>query len=153
MKKKYYKIFLLFIFIFSILTFGLVSTFNHTISLNGDKFITLALNEEYKEMGASNTFNSGKYIDINGVVDTTKIGMYKIEYKSNLFGFDIKRYRYVDVVDIEAPIIELLGDSSVVLCPNQKYNEDGFKAYDSYDGDLTNDVLVEEKDDLVIYSV
>ena len=153
MKRKFYNLFLLFIFIFCIFTFGLVSTLNHTISLNGDKFVILALNDEYVELGASNTFNNDKYIDISGSVDNTKIGTYKIEYKSNLFGFNIKRYRYVDVVDDIAPVIELKGNTTISLCPNQKYQEDGFEAFDNYDGDLTSDVLVEEKDNLVIYSV
>ena len=73
------------VFILSIVSFGIVSTLNHTITLKGDKFVTIALNEEYKELGASNTFNDSKYIDISGEVDNTKVGTYKIEYKSNLF--------------------------------------------------------------------
>ena len=83
MHYKFNKIFVLIVFILSILCFGCVSMMNHTITLNGDKYVTIALNEEYKELGASNTFNNSKYIDINGSVDNTKVGTYKIEYKSN----------------------------------------------------------------------
>jgi len=150
---KLNKLLLIIIFIFSILSFGCMYILNHTISLNGDKFVTIALNEEYVELGATNTFNSDKYIYISGEVDNTKVGSYKIEYRTNFFGFNINRYRYIDVVDREAPIIELVGDSEVVLCPKAKYNEDGYSAYDNYDGDLTSDVFVEYKEDKVVYSV
>ena len=153
MKKNFYKIFLLVVFILSILSFGLVSTLNHTITLKGDKFVTIALNEEYNELGASNTFNSSKYIDISGEVDNTKVGTYKIEYKSNLFGINIKQYRYVDVVDKEAPVIELDGESEVVLCPKEVYKEAGYRAYDKYDGDLTKKVVVMYTEEVVTYSV
>jgi hypothetical protein len=153
LKKNFYKIFLLVVFILSILSFGLVSTLNHTITLKGDKFVTIALNEEYNELGASNTFNSSKYIDISGEVDNTKVGTYKIEYKSNLFGINIKQYRYVDVVDKEAPVIELDGESEVVLCPKEVYKEAGYRAYDKYDGDLTKKVAVKYTEEVVTYSV
>lgn len=153
LKKNFYKIFLIIIFVLSFLCFGLVSTLNHTITLNGDKFVTIALNEEYEELGATNTFNSSKYIDISGNVDNTKVGTYKIEYKSKLFGFNIKKYRYIDVVDEEAPVIELKGSSELVLCPKEIYKEAGYIAYDKYDGDLTKDVAVKYTDTLVTYSV
>ena len=153
MHYKFNKIFILIVFILSILCFGCVSMMNHTITLNGDKYVTIALNEEYKELGASNTFNDSKYIDINGSVDNTKVGTYKIEYKSNVFGFSIKRYRYIDVVDREAPVIELIGSDKITLCPNGKYKELGYKAYDNYEGDLTKDVDVNISDDTITYSV
>lgn len=153
MKKRFYKIFLLVLFIFTLLCFGFFSTLNHTIKLKGEKFVTIALYEDYKELGASNTFDSDKYIAISGSVDNTKTGTYKIEYKTNWLGFNIKRYRYIDVVDKEAPVIELVGSSELSICPNVLYTEEGYRAYDNYDGDLTKNVKIESKEDMITYSV
>ena len=57
-----------------------------THKVNGDKYVTIALNEEYNELGASNTFNNSKYIDINGSVDNTKVGTYRLRYKGSSGG-------------------------------------------------------------------
>ena len=75
-----------------------------------------------------NRIDDSKYIDVSGEVDNTKVGTYRIEYKSNLFGIDIKQYRYVEVVDKESPVIELSGSSEVVLCPKETYKEAGYTA-------------------------
>lgn len=154
MKTRLGKIILIIIFIFSILTFGICHILNHTISLKGDKYITLVLNEEYEEYGAFNRYNgSSRDIEIIGDVDTTKVGTYKVEYKAKYLGFNFKRYRYIEVVDKEAPVIVLEGKDEVNLCPNGKYEEEGYKALDNYDGDITELVEVVEDEDYISYKV
>lgn len=147
------KIFVIIIFIISFLVgFGFYFI-NHMISLNGEKTMILSLNDEYYEYGAVVNYGNNKNLEIINNVDNTKIGSYKIEYKTKFLGIDIKKYRYVDIVDDVAPEIVLSGNSEVVICPNAKYNEDGFVAMDNYDGDITGNVKVVAKDDVISYSV
>ena len=154
MNNKLLKYFMIFIFVVSFISFIVVFVLNHTVVLNGDKYVTIGLNDRYEEEGATNSFNgSSKHISINGHVDNTKVGTYRIEYKSKIFGYEMKKYRYVDVIDKEAPFIELEGSDEIVLCPVGQYKEDGFKAYDTYDGDITSKVERIEKKDSITYSV
>ena len=39
------------------------------------------------------------------------------------------------------------------MCPNSIYEDEGFNAYDEYDGDLTNKVNVQQLEDEIIYEV
>ena len=152
MRKKINIIFLSFIFILSIFGFLLNHIYNYTINLKGDKYITILLNEEYIEYGAVNEY-AGSGIEIKGSVDNTKIGEYKIEYSTKYLGFEFKKYRYVTVVDKENPIINLEGDNEVTICPKATYKEDGYIAFDNYDGDITSKVKVTSSDDLITYKV
>ena len=152
MKNKLNIIILSFIFIFSVLGFFLNHIYKHTISLKGDKYITILLNEDYVEYGAVNKYDSGS-VEINGSVDNTKIGEYKIEYSSKYLGFNFKKYRYVTVVDKEKPIINLIGDDEVTICPKATYKEDGYNALDNYDGDISSKVEVIKEDNLITYKV
>ena len=55
-----------------------------TIELKGEKEIVLAVGDEYKEYGVdaydNNDGDISKEVDINGTVDTSKVGLYKLEY-------------------------------------------------------------------------
>ena len=51
-----------------------------------------------------------------------------------------------DVVYTTAPVITLLGDSSVTIEVNSTYNDAGATATDNYDGDLTSIVVVSDVD-------
>ena len=85
-----------------------------------------------------------KSIDVivDSNVDTSKIGSYRIVYSAKKGKKSKKFVLNVDVVDQEAPIIDVLGDS-LSVCPNATdYNID-FKAFDNYDGDLTSSVSKE----------
>lgn len=151
---KFNKIFLIIVFVLSLMCFGVIHIFNHAINLKGDKYVTILLNEEYHEKGAVNVYNeSDKDIEIIGEVDNTKIGTYKIEYRSNYLGFEFKNYRYVDVVDKEAPVITLKGKDEVRICPNGDYDEEGYTAYDNYDGDITSKVEIIKNEENITYKV
>ena len=141
MNNKLSKYFMILVFVISFVSFVIVFVLNHSVVLKGDKYVTISLNERYEEEGATNSFNnSSEHIHIKGQVDNTKVGTYRIEYKSNIFGYEMKKYRYVEVVDRESTVIELEGSDEVKICPNAKSKEEGFKAYDAYDGDLTSKV-------------
>lgn len=131
--------------------------------------IKLTLN--HKELGNTITLNyKSKYqkpayqafyqneeitdqIKISGEVDTEKIGDYKIHYKVKDGLFFKERVLTVRVRDLSAPSIKLIGLDKAYVCPNQEYEEEGFKAYDNKDGDITKRVKVALKDDRVVYSV
>ena len=126
------------------------------ISLNGKDKVTIKINDKYVESGAkaTTTFKDvTNDVKIKGSVNTEKPGKYEIEYivKEGLFTKKVKRV--VEVIDDIAPVIELTGSKETSICPNSLYTEEGYKATDNYDGDITNKVKKETKDELVIYTV
>lgn len=129
------KIYLLFL-ILVIISFILFYNSRYFIKLNGEKEITINLNEEYKELGATTLFN--QKVRIEGIVDNSKIGIYEIKY----YHGNSYKIRKVRVIDSEPPIITLNGDSEINVVLNGNYWEQGYKAVDNYDGDLTNKVVV-----------
>lgn len=116
-----------------------------SIKLNGDKNITLKLDDEYKELGAKASFRSKSLtnnIKLKGNVDTKKIGVYKITYiikKENLIK---ELVRTINVIDDINPVITLTGDSKISLTVGDDYKEPGYIANDNYDGDITDKVVV-----------
>lgn len=132
--------------IVSLLVIGFIIYYNSSsfIKLNGESKIIINLGEEYKELGAKTIINSK--IRIEGKVDNTKVGDYKIKYYHN------KKYkeRIITVVDNIKPEIILngLGEINVVL--NGQYIELGATATDNYDGDLTDNIVITNNVDLKV---
>lgn len=100
------------------------------------------------------------HISIEGDVDTRKIGNYDIDVIVRKGKKKASKKIVVEVADIEAPVIELLGDSEMTIEAGTQYEEPGFSANDNYDGDLTdkveknNDIDTSAKGDVIItYSV
>lgn len=120
------------------------------IKLKGKEEVEISYKEVYKEKGAT-AKALGKditnKIKVNGKVKEKKVGNYTIKYKvKNLF-ITTEKERVVKVVDKVKPTIELTGDKKKNVCPNKEYEEDGFKATDEYDGDLTKKVKVTKNKD------
>lgn len=115
------------------------------LKLNGNELITIRLNQDYTEEGAKGyIFNHEvNSIDINGSVDTSKVGSYEIKYifKVKYLKNIVSKSRIVKVTDEDAPIIELKG-KDVSMYTGSKYEEPGYNASDAYDGDLTDKVVV-----------
>lgn len=109
--------------------------------------------EEY-EIPSYKTKIFGKNIKvkIKDNINKDKIGNYKITYELN-FIFNTKKVVNVKVVDKENPVIELSGEEEVNACPNKSYTEDGYKAIDNYDGELTDKVSVDIRDGKIVYSI
>lgn len=86
---------------------------------------------------------------IDGFVDTHKLGEYTITYT-----WFLKRVkRKVIVIDNEPPKISLIGDKKITLTYLDLYNEQGVKAIDDYDGDITSEVQKEILEDGSNYTV
>ena len=105
--------------------------------LKGDEVISINLNDEYKEHGYV-VYGFDKYnVFINNRVDTSRIGVYNVDYILNYGRKKIIKTRKVIVVDRVKPVIELKGDDEVFIKEGYKYDELGYTATDNYDGDIT----------------
>ena len=113
------------------------------IKLNGKKEVTINYNEEYEDEGASASYKKediSKDIKIKNDVDNSKIGDYKITYSIKYKKSSKSIYRMVKVVDTKQPEITLNGQEVVTIYKDNKYDEQGAKANDEYDGDITDKI-------------
>jgi len=158
-KRFYSNKTLFFSIVFLVLAFcciGLFFIFTPRIELKGNKNIVLNYGEEYIEPGYKAKYLNKDITDkvyIYSNVDVNKLGDYVIEYNIRKNKIIATAERKVSVVDKEKPVIELVGESSIDICPNAVYEELGFSSKDNYDGDLTDKVKVDIKENEVIYEV
>ena len=125
-----------------------------TIILHGGHEVNINYNEEYKEKGYIAMFvlkNVTNEVKVKNNINTTKLGKYKVTYELNIGSFKIKETRIVNVVDKENPTIELLGNNHA--CPNKEYIEEGYKATDNYDGDISSKVKIMKDKNKITYTV
>ena len=126
------------------------------IKLHGDETIYLELNQKYEEPGYEARYIHKDITDkvkIKSNLNNQKIGYYKIEYKVNFGEKTYKKIRNIKVIDSTTPVINLLGSGTIEMCPNDKYTELGFNAFDKFDGDVTSKVESLVEDDTVYYYV
>ena len=128
------------------------------IELTGEQEIYLEYGNEFTDPGAAGTLTSGKKttevpVETEGAVDTDKVGIYPIKYTARAGEKIATYYRYVHVVDKEAPVINLVENPNSFTLTNEKYQEEGFSAEDDYDGDLTDRVIRQEANGKVTYTV
>ncbi len=117
-----------------------------SITLNGSELITINYNSKYKEKGAKAKLGKKditKKIKIDGQVDTSKIGEYKIKYTVNNHHQKKVVTRTIKVVDKNKPTITLKGGQEISIKLNSKYNDPGYEAFDEYDGDISNKVVTD----------
>lgn len=129
--------------------------------VSGEQEIELEQGEAYLEPGVYAVTDgrifgeSDKRLEIRteGQVDSDTLGSYEIDYRvDSIFGKFSTR-RVVHVVDTQAPTIELLYVEG--YSPNwlEGYVEEGYRAHDSYDGDLTDKVKAQQLADRIVYTV
>ncbi len=148
-------IFLTLILILS-LVFIYYFTFSLKINLNGSKTETINIGSTYQEKKAKANYlgkDVSKDIIISGEVNSNKLGEYKITYKIKEMLVEREITRTVIVKDLEKPVITLNGAEKVSVCPNKKYVDEGAKAIDNLDGDLTKNIETKEEENKVIYTV
>lgn len=119
-------------------------------------FITINYKEKYrapKYVAWYQNKNITKSVKVEGKVDNTQLGDYKIYYKTKKGIFRKTRILTVQVRDLSKPAIQLVGIKDTSVCPNKEYKEEGFRAYDNFDGDLTEKVKVKRVRDKIVYSV
>ena len=89
----------------------------------------------------------------NSKNDLSKIGKYTNVYEAKFLFYKSSAIKEITVVDTRAPTIELMHIENHYTLPNAEYVEEGYKAFDEYDGDLTDAVIKEIVGNKVIYKV
>ena len=131
------------------------------MELEGETEITLEYGQSFTDPGAHGWRQGKLYHDDvvelkvmqGGALNLGRIGTYELTYAVEFAGITATKTRTVRIVDTKAPVIELVTDPDAFTLPGTEYVEEGFTAYDNYDGDLTGQVKVEEKDGIVTYEV
>lgn len=128
-------------------------------SLKGDNYLELNVGDEYQELGYSALY-CNKYLKIfckdvseNVIVNEINKGdktylnySFKDRYEKSVLT------REIVYVDKESPVIEL-SDAKIEMCPNETFQETGYRAYDNVDGDITDKVNVIIKNNKIFYKV
>jgi len=121
-----------------------------SFSLKGGDAVECEINEAYEDAGYEASFfgiDVSKRVEVTGEVDSSTLGTYPLEYKLNFHGKDYTLTRNVTVVDSTPPEIALVGDDEMTVSALKLYKEPGYAASDNADGDLTEKVRAEQKED------
>lgn len=127
-----------------------LNKFHVDVILNGDSEITLEYGESYTEPGADARLygrwihKNGKQLELvtRGSVDDKTVGSYTVKYSASQNKLYGEVTRTVNVVDTKLPELTLEGNKEISIIRGNEYKEPGFKAYDNYDGDITDKVTV-----------
>lgn len=131
----------------------LIKLFIPSITFNNSDVISYNDTFDYNKYNAKNVFKNYKdRVKINGKVNK-KLGDYELIYSLKFGILKVKKKRIIKVIDDIKPDISLEGNNEVIVCPNKEYKEDGYKAIDGYDGDLTDKVKIKKIEDKIIYSI
>jgi len=158
-KRKYNRdkfdnrwIFIILVTAFVLLFSGLYLVFMPRVRITNNE---VAIGEEYKpSIKCYNLFSDlSSKVKVEGKIDNTKVGEYTYNYKIKYFIYNVSGKYKVKVVDKVGPILELKGDSEKKVCPNAKYEEEGYSAIDDNDGDISDKVAISELEDKIIYKV
>ena len=129
------------------------------IKLNGKKEITINYKDEYKDKGAKATYKNKditKSIKTKTNINLEKIGTYSYTYTIKYKKQTKSIKRIVNIVDKEAPVLELNGKEEITLYKGNEYKEEGAKATDNYDGDITDKIEISgevDKDKIGEYTI
>jgi len=131
------------------------------VILHDQREITLEYGTEYKEPGAQAYYYDTLFqkeqieveVTIQGEVNTSVTDTYTLSYIARYEDFVGTAYRKIHVVDTQSPVITLVSNPDTYTYPGKPYEEEGFTAYDDYDGDLTALVHREEINGTVVYTV
>ena len=130
-------------------------------SLKGSSIVTVNIGDEYEDEGFSALYCT-KYFklfckNINNKVVISKNNKkdFSKEYINYVLAYKNTSkilVREINYKDLESPKIELKTTDSL-LCPGEEYVEEGYRAYDNIDGDLTDNVVIKKSDNKIYYSV
>ena len=132
-----------------LIIFLLIYLFIPFFKLTGKREITLEVNNEYKENGY---LTNAKVLEVSNNINTSKLGTYTVLYKYKKYNKIKETIRVVNIVDKTPPELDLIGNLEINNC-SKSYQEEGYAAFDNYDGDLTQKVEKEIKDGKIIYRV
>ena len=127
-------------------TVNVVDTTAPVITIAGDNPVTIEVDTAYDDAGATATDNHDGDVTAGLVttndVDTSVVGSYTVTYEvTDASGNTGHEERTVNVVDTTAPEIVVTGDNPASAEAGETYNDAGATASDSYEGDLTADIV------------
>ena len=123
------------------------------IDLEGSSTIDLNLGEEYVEKGTHAyliQFGNKKEIpiEIENLIDNSKVGQYYVKYTAKHNNIIKNTSRIVNVIDKEGPVITL--NKEIIACKNNNIIDIDATVIDNYDGDITDNLKYQIKDDKII---
>ena len=121
-------------------TVNVVDTTDPVITVLGNNPETVEVGSTYNDAGA--TSDGGETVTTTGTVNTNIVDVYTITYTvTDVSGNQATATRTVNVVDTTAPVIQLVGASTVTIEVGTTYVDAGATAVDNYDGDLTSSII------------
>lgn len=117
----------------------------YTFELVGPSEINVSLNDSYVDIGYiardEDNNNIANLVNVSGNVDTTKVGTYKVVFVLTINDKNVTLERKVNVVKTDQLLTLMLnGSKNVTIRSNDVYEEEGYSAADSVEGDL-NDIV------------
>lgn len=115
------------------------------ITRNGSATVTVSKGAVYSDAGATATDNIDASVVVNasGTVNVNVIGTYTITYNATDTALNAATAvtRTVNVVDISAPVITVLGSNPVTINVGAVYTDAGATALDDVNGNLTSSII------------
>lgn len=90
---------------------------------------------------------------IEGKINQKKLGTYKVTFITSYKNKNYSEKRTIKIVDTLPPEIKLVSSPEHHTSPGTEYVEEGYTATDIHDGDLTEQVVREAKDNIITYTV
>ncbi len=117
----------------------------YTFELVGPSEINVSLNDSYVDIGYiardEDNNNIANLVNVSGNVDTTKVGTYKVVFVLTINDKNVTLERKVNVIKTDQLLTLMLnGSKNVTVRSNDVYEEEGYSAADSVEGDL-NDIV------------
>ncbi len=145
-----------------VFTFG-INRFSLEIRMEGKPEFLQEVGQPYVDPGASVIFRGsllipegmmpeGAALTVESDVREDTLGKYTVTYRATFLGWEATAVRNVRVADIRCPVITLVETGETIL-PGEQYEEEGFSAWDNYDGDITDKVRRTEDMGVITYSV
>ena len=126
-----------------------VDSVNPIITLTGGSTVNIDEGDAWSDPGYSASDNvdgdlTGSVVVAGDTVDPNTIGTYVVTYNvTDAAGNAAQQVtRTVNVLDVTAPVITLLGTTPVTHPHGQTYVDAGYTATDNHDGDLSGSVVV-----------
>ena len=113
------------------------------ISIRGEQALIHAHSEVYNDLGATafDAVDGNLSVIVTGTVNINVLGSYTISYQiTDAAGNESSAMRTVEVKDLTAPVITLLGSENVTFGLGREYQELGATAHDNAEG--TVDVIL-----------
>ena len=137
--------------------------FSLSLLLEGDAEMFLEYGQHYEEPGVRPVFAGTKLlrggitpevsVEISDGIHPDHLGRYLVTYTADFHGYRASAERIVWVVDTVCPVIELVPGPEEPPKHGEHYKEDGYRAVDNYDGDITDRVVRTEQEGKILYAV